>query len=267
MNQRPRPPSSAPHHAPSHGPHAHAARRPVIGITPDQATPPGSQFPVYELKLSYAEAVLRAGGLPMVLPYSDDPTVVEAYLERVSGLLVTGGAFDIPPEAYGETAREGLGALKPGRTGFETALMQAALKRHIPLLGVCGGMQLLNVVAGGTLYQDILRELPDAKDHEQKHDRTQPHHPVDVKDGTALAEVMGRGQLMVNSTHHQAVRRLGESLVASAVSPDGVVEAVEASGHPFAVGVQWHPEYMVHTVPAHLGLYKLFIQRARDVRR
>jgi putative glutamine amidotransferase len=247
-------------------PHPQVGRRPTIGITPDLCTP-ADAAPRYELKVAYADAVIRAGGLPFVLPYSEDPTVVDQYLDRVSGVLVTGGAFDISPELYGDTAREGLGALKQSRTGFEMALMQAALKRNMPVLGICGGMQLLNVVLGGTLVQDILREVENARDHEQKHDRSQPHHPVDVKDGTLLAEYLGRGQLMVNSTHHQAVKKAGENVVVSAVSPDGVVEAIEATGHVFAVGVQWHPELMLNTIPLHLGLYKAFVHKARENRR
>jgi putative glutamine amidotransferase len=162
--------------------------------------------------------------------------MVDAFLDRISGLVVTGGAFDVPPEAYGEAPREGLGTLKPARTRFETALLQAALRRNMPVLGVCGGMQLLNVVLGGTLFQDIQRDLPEARNHEQAHDRGQPSHPVEVREGTLLAELVGRGQLMVNSTHHQAVSRLGEGLVASAVAPDGVVEGIESSNGAFAVG-------------------------------
>lgn len=247
-------------------PHSHAPpRRPVIGITPDYNEQPGEgASPRYELKQAYTDAVIRAGGLPMVVGYSDDPTVVDAYLDRMNGLVVTGGAFDIPPEAYGEARRDGLGVLKAGRTAFEAALMKAALKRNLPVLGVCGGMQLLNVVLGGTLFQDILREVHNAKDHEQKHDRAQPSHPVDVKDGTVLAECVGRGQLMVNSTHHQAVSRLGEKVVASALAPDGVVEAIESREHGFALGVQWHPELMVSSLPIHLGVYKVFVHRARE---
>ena len=123
---------------------------------------------------------------------------------------MTGGAFDIPPEAYGEAPRDGMGTFKPARTRFETALMQAALRRNMPVLGVCGGMQLLNVVLGGTLFQDIGREVPtpatraDARSHPAA-------HPMDVKDGTVLAELVGKGQLMVNSTHHQAVEGWGTS--------------------------------------------------------
>ncbi len=248
--------------------HGQPPRRPSIAITPDWTEATSSVlFPHYELKVTYAEAVLRAGGLPFVLPYVDDPTCVEAYLDRVSGVVITGGAFDIPPQAYGETAREGMGVTKEGRTAFETALMRAALKRNMPVLGICGGMQLLNVVQGGTLYQDIGREMPEAREHEQKHDRAQPQHPVDVREGSLLSEAVGKGQLMVNSTHHQAVKTPGNQLLTSAVSPDGVIEAIESSAHAFAVGVQWHPEYLLNSLPVHGGLYKIFIHKARDYRR
>lgn len=251
----------------THPGHGHGQpRRPSIGITPDHSVHPNG-FPYYDLKVAYADAVHRAGGLPFILHYAEDPTTVDAYLDRISGLLVTGGAFDVPPEAYGETAREGLGALKQGRTSFETALLKGALERQLPILGICGGMQLLNVVLGGTLFQDILKEIKNAKNHEQEHDRTQPHHPADVKDGTHLAEMLGKGQVMVNSTHHQAVKTPGTGVVISATSPEGVVEAIEVTAHPFAVGVQWHPELLIHTVPLHFGIYKTFIAKARDSRR
>ncbi|MFB1484953.1 gamma-glutamyl-gamma-aminobutyrate hydrolase family protein [Corallococcus sp. RDP092CA] len=247
--------------------HGATPRRPNIGLSPDWAQPADSAFPRYELKVPYAEAVLRAGGLPFVLPYTDDASCVDAYLERVSGLVVTGGAFDIPPSAYGEEAREGMGPLKEGRTAFEAQLIRGALRRNLPVLGVCGGMQLLAVVLGGTLFQDILREVPGARDHEQKHDRTQPQHPVEVKSGTLLAEAVGHGQLMVNSTHHQAVNKPGTDVTVSAVAPDGVVEAIESTAHTFALGVQWHPELMLGTIPVHLGVYKALVQKAREHRR
>jgi putative glutamine amidotransferase len=251
-------------HRPPQGP----PRRPLVGVTPDLAEP-GPQAPSarYELKVSYADAVLRAGGLPVLLPYAEEAGVVEQYLDRVSGLVITGGAFDVPPSLYGEQAREGLGPLKPGRTAFEAALLRGALARNLPVLGVCGGMQLLNVLLGGTLIQDLRRELPDANDHQQQHDRAQPHHPVEVKEGTILAELLGKGNVMVNSTHHQAARTLGEGVRASAVAPDGVVEAVESERHAFAIGVQWHPEALIHTVPSHLAIYKGLVARAKELRR
>ncbi len=249
-------------------PHGATVRRPMIGVTPDLAAATAeAPSPRYEMKTAYADAVLRAGGLPLLLPYSTDPTVVEAYLERVSALVLTGGAFDIPPEAYGATPSPQLGPTKPARTAFETALLKGAIERRLPVLGVCGGMQLINVVFGGTLVQDIATELPTAKSHQQSHERSQPHHPVEIKDGSRLADWLGKGQLMVNSTHHQAVKVLGPSLVASAVAPDGVVEGVESSAHPFIVGVQWHPEMLIDTVPFNLGLYKGLVTKAKDVRR
>src|SRR5438105_3444859 len=193
-----------------HGYGHHPPRRPSIAITPDvSAISKELPLPRYELKAAYADAVTRAGGLPFILPYSDDRAVIEAFLDRVSGLVITGGAFDIPPEAYGEPARDGLGALKPGRTAFETLVLHAALARNMPVLGVCGGMQLLNVALGGTLFQDIAKEMPTARPHEQVNDRTQPSHPIDVKDGSMLADCIGKGQVMVNSTHHQAVKAVG----------------------------------------------------------
>ncbi len=248
--------------------HGHP-RRPSIAVTPDVTVPtPEAPFPKYDLKTAYTDAVARAGGLPFILPYSDDPTLIDQYLDRVAGLVITGGAFDIPPSAYGEAEKEKLGELKPGRTHFELAVLRGALQRKLPVLGVCGGMQLLNVAFGGTLIQDIATELPNAKQHEQKHDRTQPQHPIDVKVDTLLAEcVGGKGQLMVNSTHHQAVKAVGQGLIVCGTAVDGVVEAIEATAKDhFVLGVQWHPELMVDTVPPNIGIYRTFVARARDRR-
>src|SRR5262249_6001936 len=153
-----------------HRPDGHSPRRPSIGITPDICTSETDpSVELYQLKASYSQAVRRAGGLPMVLACTDDLSCLDNYLDRISGLLNTGGAFDIPPAAYGQSSREGMGITKPPRTSFELALTRAALDRNLPVLGICGGMQLLNVVLGGTLIQDISREVPNAHEHEQRH--------------------------------------------------------------------------------------------------
>ncbi len=241
-------------------------KRPAIGITPDWSQPADRAFPRYDLAVPYAQAVLGAGGLPLVLPYSDDPQVLGDYLGRLDGLLVTGGAFDVPPAEYGEEVRAGCGALKPERSRFERAMIRLALGRGLPILGVCGGMQLLNVHFGGSLWQDLKSEYPQALGHEQKIDKRQPSHAVQVKAGTLLANAIGEGERPVNSTHHQAVRRLGEQLVASAVAPDGLVEALEAPGHRFVVGVQWHPETLVENLPWQLEIYRGFVGAAREGR-
>jgi putative glutamine amidotransferase len=158
-----------------------------------------------------------------------------------------------------------LGPLKPERSAFELALLKLAIQRRLPVLGICGGMQLVNVALGGTLYQDLPRELPGARSHQQDTDRSQPHHPIDVKLGTSLADSVGKGQLMVNSTHHQAVAVLGAGLVASAVAPDGVVEAIETNDGS-VVGVQWHPELLIDSLPPQLGVYRSLVTRARERR-
>lgn len=237
--------------------------RPLIGLTPDLAMQPGEfGLPRYELKRGYTDAVLEAGGLPLVLPYASDAAVIASYLAMIDGLVVTGGAFDVPPELYGEAARDGMGETKPDRTNFELAMLQGALARDLPLLGVCGGMQLMNVACGGTLFQDIGREVPGALPHEQKIDRRLPAHEVTVAAGTLLARATGVTSLQVNSTHHQAVRRLGPGLVASASSSDAVVEAIELPGKRYALGVQWHPELLGASVPANLGIYRALVAAA-----
>ncbi|MGQ0507443.1 MAG: gamma-glutamyl-gamma-aminobutyrate hydrolase family protein [Myxococcaceae bacterium] len=248
-----------PHHQrPQHG--SAPPRRPSIGIAPGlcHAAAEGKSGSTLS-----AEAIIKAGGLPFLLPATEERAVIDAYLDRVSGVLILGAELELPPETSGEA----VGPLKQGRSGFETTLMQAALSRQLPILGVCGGMQLLNVLLGGTLYQDIQKEIANVKEHNQQHAPNQPHHPVEVKEGTQLAEHIGRGQLMVNSVHRQAVKAAGKNVVVSALSPDGVVEAIEATGYPFVVGVQWNPEMLLQAVPSHLGLYKAFVHRARDQRR
>jgi putative glutamine amidotransferase len=238
--------------------------RPVIGITPDAgetaARAGRPSLPLYTLKQAYADAVLAAGGLPIVLPYSEDETAPHEAMAICDGLVLTGGAFDIPPEMYGARPGDRLGPLKRGRTAYEQRVLRAALEAGIPILGICGGMQLLAVEAGGTLFQDIGDEIPGAFDHEQKLDPREPGHPVRILEGTALEAILGVRDLEVNSTHHQAVRDAGTARV-SAVSPDLVVEAIELADR-FAIGVQWHPELLAGR--EHLLLYKALVEKARS---
>ena len=236
--------------------------KPVIGITPDvgetSARPGRPSVQRYELKIAYADAVLAAGGLPVILPYSEDESAPRQVVELCDGLVITGGAFDIPPGMYGAAKSHLLGPLKLGRTAYEQRVLRAALDADVPVLGVCGGMQLLAVEAGGTLYQDIADEVPGAFDHEQKLDPRQPDHPVQVVQGTALHAILGVAELHVNSTHHQAVKDPGRARV-SALSPDKIVEAIEIPGK-LAIGVQWHPELLAGA--EHLALYRALVDWA-----
>ena len=234
-------------------------RRPRIGITLDLDEAKGQ----YRLARAYTDAVLAAGGLPLPLPYGDERAAA-AYLALCQGVVVTGGAFDIAPARYGEVRRAGCGPEKPERTAFEWALCEAALAGRYPLLGVCGGMQLLNVVRGGTLHQDLRADLGLAG-HEQPPPKDVPYHEVEIARGTLLAQLVGSARLLVNSTHHQAVRDAGAGVLVSARAPDGVVEAIELSDLPFAVGVQWHPERGVRHDERHLGLFQGLVAAAQDL--
>ncbi len=232
--------------------------RPPIAITPDfrQAAPPS-----YLLKEAYVEAVSEAGGEPWILPFAESAAAIQSALGAVAGIVVTGGAFDIAPERYGQRPRAKLGPTDQRRTEFEWNLLRSALRRRIPVLGICGGMQLLNVVLGGTLYQDIAQEIPGSIEHEQKGPSAKPSHSVLILKGTTLASWVRKGQLDVNSTHHQALDRLGRGLLASAWASDGVIEAIEKRDGS-AFGIQWHPEAIRDSVPKNRKIYEGFIATA-----
>jgi putative glutamine amidotransferase len=234
--------------------------RPRIGVTLDADDDRGS----YLLKASYVDAVLAAGGLPILLPHA--PEAAAAYLALLDGLVVTGGAFDVPPDLYGEAPRRACGPTKPARTAFEKELLAAALAARLPVLGVCGGMQLLNVVQGGTLYQDLVADAG-LSGHEQPAPKDVPSHEARVTPGTQLAALVGPAPLPVNSTHHQAVRDPGAGVLVSARAPDGVIEAIELPDLPFALGVQWHPEACLRHEPRHAALYRGLVQAAGNARR
>ena len=234
--------------------------RPVIGLTLD-AEPPGgySGFPWYALRENYCGAIRAAGGLAMLLPHE----VARAgdYLDRLDGVVVTGGAFDIDPALFGAAERHPTVTTKDRRTSFELALTRGALERDLPVLGICGGQQLLNVALGGTLIQHIPDEVAAALAHEQKTPRDQTSHPVAVVEGTRLHQIVGRAEIAVNSTHHQAVKTVGENLVVDAVAPDGVIEGIEDPRRRFCIGVQWHPEYRI--TAADSALFAAFIAACR----
>ncbi|MFQ5785268.1 MAG: gamma-glutamyl-gamma-aminobutyrate hydrolase family protein [Alphaproteobacteria bacterium] len=215
---------------------------PVIGLTLDAESPGGySKLPWYALRENYFVAVRRAGGLPVALPH--ETADAGAYLDRIDGLVVTGGAFDVDPALFGATTRHATVATKDQRTAFELAATRLAVERDLPVLGICGGQQLLNVALGGTLIQHIPDEIEGALSHEQPNPRTEPGHTVRIEPGTRLRDIVGVDELAVNSAHHQAVCDLAPGLVVDAVAPDGVIEGIEDPARRFLVGVQWHPEY------------------------
>lgn len=234
---------------------------PLIGFSLDYETAPTySKRPWYALRENYMTSVSAHGAVPVALPHLAD--CVPQYLDMLCGLVITGGAFDIPPSLYGEDSVHETVVLKEARTQFEWAITKGALERKIPILGICGGEQLLAVVLGGTLHQHVPDAYPDSTiAHEQPNPRDEPGHEVLIKEGTLLHRVVGKTRIPTNSAHHQAVASVPEGVIINATTEDGVIEGIEYPAHPFCLGVQWHPEY--HVSPADTAIFAAFVEACR----
>ena len=241
---------------------------PVIGITgtlkedlDSVAQRPLGKF--VRADLDYVEGVAEAGGVPVVLPPVGGERTAEAVIGGLDGLLLSGGA-DLTPGSYGEEPTPELEVTIPERDAFELPLLRLALMRGIPVFGICRGMQVLNVVLGGTLYQDLPSQLGrDLLKHRQQTPKWQPTHEVAVREGSWIEGVLGES-VKVNSYHHQGIKDLADSLVVSARSNDGVVEAVESRDFPerWLVGVQWHAEAMRDAGPEQRRLFEAHVRAA-----
>ena len=217
---------------------------PIIGITLDAEDGGGySKFPWYAVRENYCGAVADAGGLPVALPH--EPDMAEAYLDRLDGLIVTGGAFDVDPALYGGGEKHETVKTKDKRTSFEFAVTRGALERDMPVLGICGGQQLLHVVLGGKLIQHIPDTVADPLAHEQPNPRDEAGHTVAVVPGTLLHRIVDTDELAVNSAHHQAAADAPDGVIVNATASDGVIEGSEAPRYRFCLGVQWHPEFII----------------------
>ena len=219
---------------------------PLIGITSDNsiAEPGENRESMYFLAQRYVKAVVDAGAIPVILPSLSSSTAIGALLSRVDGLIVSGGNFDIHPDYYGEKPITALGAIKAERSAFELEITALALKQDLPVLGICGGAQAINVVLGGSLYQDISAQVPSAQEHEQSKKVIKRGHRITIRPRTKLQAIIKRSHAEVNTTHHQAVKTLGRGLIINAIAADGIVEGVESTDYTFVLGVQWHPEVL-----------------------
>ncbi|HEY8848058.1 MAG TPA: gamma-glutamyl-gamma-aminobutyrate hydrolase family protein [Thermoanaerobaculia bacterium] len=231
--------------------------KPIIGIGSDVAHKDGQRDRAFAYT-TYTEALRRAGAVPVVIP--PQPENAAQIVEELDGLLLAGGD-DCDPSAYGEQPHPTVEPMDGRRQSNELALARAARERGIPTLGICLGVQVMNVAAGGTLIQDIASEVETEIDHaSEPSDRNR--HDVLVEKGTRLAAIVGNQELNVNSSHHQAIRNVGEGLRVTAHAPDGVIEGLEDPSHPFYVGVQWHPEDMSGERSA-AALFGAFVEAAR----
>ena len=219
---------------------------PRIGITFDKEEPSEtgySKFPWYALRLNYVNSVIKAGGIPIILPH--EISLIQEYSNIIDGLIVTGGNFDIDPELYGEQGKDKNINLKSERTNFEIGITSESLDKNLPVLGICGGQQLLNVVLGGSLIQHIPDSVDTIIQHEQENSRNEPSHIIMIERNTLLHEIVGVDQMHVNSANHQAVRHAPSSVIINANATDGVIEGIESSRYKFCLGVQWHPEFEI----------------------
>ncbi len=253
------------------GPHIKKSRasslpKPLIGITsdfnPGDREDFGGREPTYFLRARYVSAIQDLGGTPLILPITQDTQILKGLLDLIDGLLLTGSGPDLDPALYGESKRFKFKIMSQERAGFELKLARMAVDQDLPVLGVCGGMQVLNVAFRGSLVQDITSEIKDALAHQQKAAPVESTHEIKITHGTRLSKIIREPVVWVNSSHHQAIKSLGQGLVVNAVAPDGVIEGLEHTECGFALGVQWHPEFLYRQDERHRRLFEAFLKKA-----
>lgn len=232
--------------------------KPLIGIGPDIE---GDKPRKVVIQCHYVEAIQRAGGIPIIIPPMSDQDL-KVILHKLNGIMLTGGR-DYNPNLYNETACSKVELCDETRNEFDVRLMQAAIEEtKLPVLGICAGLQLLNISLGGSLIQDIPSEKPESPVVHTSHNGWNEgftHHAVRIQPQSMLAEIYSEEELSVPTSHHQAIKNLGKGLKPTAYADDGIIEAVELEGRPFTIGVQWHPE---RDFEGNRALFETFVKHA-----
>ncbi|MGJ9458407.1 gamma-glutamyl-gamma-aminobutyrate hydrolase family protein [Oceanobacillus sp. CF4.6] len=234
--------------------------KPIIGVTASMETDKA----YYSVANRNVKAILAAGGIPIIVPYLIDDHEVNQMTDRIDGLYVTGG-YDIDPVIFGEEPHPKLGTIIPERDMAELSLVSSMLEKRKPILGVCRGSQILNIAAGGDMYQDIYSQMDnELLQHSQKAPFDYCSHFVEVAEGTLLHRLAGKNKFRINSFHHQANRVVPEGFQISGKASDGVIEAIESKTHPFVLGLQWHPEALIHArEDPSLKIYQGFMEACK----
>lgn len=232
--------------------------KPLIGITAAHCAEELKTFPRH----FYVESIQKAGGIPFILPPIQTQEEAGDVLGFLNGLVLSGGG-DITPVYLKEDPLRGIGECIPERDLSEILLTQLALQQNMPLLGICRGIQVLAVAAGGRIYQDIPSQCPIALQHKQTAPRQYPWHEVEIMEGSRLYGLLQKMRINVNSLHHQAVQEVPPGFILNALAPDGIIEGIEKSDAKFCLGVQWHPESM-ETETHSRSLFRGFVEACRE---
>lgn len=231
-------------------------RRPVIGLTTDYGEKPDR----YEISSHYTASVEKAGGIPLIIPFRTDLSLIPQIVDQFNGILFIGGD-DLDPALYGQQWHPQAIHIDPARQQFELALLAEVEKRRLPTLGVCLGSQLMNVYRGGSIHQ-FLPEVPRKNPIEhRKLDRELPRHSISLDTNSAVGRAIGKTEISGNTYHKQGIDRVGSGLRVFATAPDGVIEGLEDPNYPLFAGVQWHPERLINEAE-HLAIFKLLVDKA-----
>lgn len=234
-------------------------KSPIIGVTLDFERNGGySNFPWYAIRENYLTCLNKFGAIPF--PIFHENSINDFLIKMLDGLVITGGNFDISPSLYSEENKESKN-IKNKRTNFEINIFKKFFKTSKPILGICGGEQLINVASGGDLIQDISKTIRTKIYHEQKNPRNEVSHEILIQENSKLYEIVKNKKILVNSAHHQSVKNLGHGFIASAVASDGIIEAIEHENHPWCIGTQWHPEFLI--TETDIAIIKKFVGQAK----
>lgn len=234
--------------------------KPIIGLTCSIDNKVSRRFNT--VNYTYINAIIKAGGVPVIIPILEEPSEIDKYINMIDGLILTGGE-DVSSLVFGENPVREVTQTCYERDDMEFALFNEAYDKGIPMVGICRGLQLANIALGGDIYQDIYSQVPDVLGHVSSYRVEYGHHLIDIKEDSILYDILGKETVAVNSLHHQSIRKLGKNLKISAKAQDGIVEAMESTNDKFFLGFQFHPEAMIEKNKEFLKIFERFIEECK----